>query len=137
MNASMEQKKAEAIKRMKMLKIFPPVIKQFEHDGTVNISEPPLGAHFWLDDENKKRVADFEKQYNALVFTGIRSFTSIGKMDSFFFVSDHKEEWPRDWEALTEQSALVWVYNHDMPDCSEIGSIGFGPTPAAGLCRIW
>lgn len=137
MKVSTEEKKAEAIKRMKALKLYSEVIEQFERDGLVNISEPPFGAHFWLDDENKTRVAYFEKQYNALVFTGIRSFTSIGKMDSFFFVSDYKDEWPRDWEALTEQSALVWVYNHDMPDCSEIGSIGFEPTPAAGLCRIW
>lgn len=137
MNISMEEKKVEAVKRMKALKLFSEVIKQFERDGLINISEPPLGAHFWLDNEDKKRVADFEKQHNALVFTGIRSFTNIGKMDSFFFVSDYKDEWPQDWEDLTEQSAVVWVFNHDMPDCSEIGSIGFEPTPAAGLRRIW
>ena len=137
MKVSMEEKKIEAIKRMKALKIFPDVIKQFEHDGKVSLSHPPVGAHFWLDDEQKKIVAAFEKENDALVFTGIRSYTNIGKMDSFLFVSDYRDEWHYDWENLEDSMVLAYVYNYDMPDCSEMGSIGIAPTPAAGLRRTW
>lgn len=136
MNVSMEEKKIEAVKRMKKLKLFPEVIKQFEKDGLVNISEPPFGAHFWLDKDDKERVAEFEKQNDALVFTAIRSYTSFGTLDSYFFVSDHKDEWEQDWEDLEDKCALVWVFNHDMPDCSEMGCIRFEPTAAAGLRRV-
>lgn len=137
MKVSMEEKKAEAIKRMKMLKLFPEVIRQFEQDGLVNISEPPFGAHFWLSDEDKKRVTEFEQENNALVYTAIRSYTDIGQMDSFLFVSDYPEEWDLDRRDIKDKQTLAWVYNHDMPDCSEMGCIGIAPTPAAGLRRTW
>ena len=55
-----DEKKAEAIKRMKLADIFPQTIKQFEEDGYVSISEPPVGAFFWADGENFKRNRDFE-----------------------------------------------------------------------------
>lgn len=42
-------KRAEAVKRMNMLKMCPEAIRQFEQDGLVIISEPPIGALFWLD----------------------------------------------------------------------------------------
>lgn len=50
MNISMEQKKAEAVSRMKMFGIFPETIRQFEKDGKVSISEPPMGAFYWAED---------------------------------------------------------------------------------------
>ena len=137
MKVSMEEKKIEAVKRMKELKIFPEVIKQFERDGLVSLSHPPVGAHFWLDDEQKKIVADFEKENDALVFTGIRSYTDIGVMDSYLFVSDYAEEWEMERRDFKHGRALAYVYNHDAPDCSEMGSIGIAPTPAAGLRRTW
>jgi len=137
MKVSMEEKKAEAIKRMKMLKLFPEVIRQFEQDGLVSLSYPPFGAHFWLDDEQKKIVAAFEKENDALVFTGIRSYTNIGMMDSFLFVSDYAEEWEMERQDFKNSTALAYVYNHAMPDCSEMGCIGIAPTPAAGLRRTW
>lgn len=67
-----DEKKAEAIKRMKLADIFPQTIKQFEEDGYVSISEP-----------------------------------------------------------------MAYVYNHDMPDCSEFGCIGTRRSIAAGLLRTW
>lgn len=137
MNISVKEKKIEAVKRMKLLRIFPPTIKHFERDGFVSISEPPVGAHFWLEGEDLERVKEFEKKYDALVFTAIRSYTNIGKMDSFLFVSDYKEEWEQDIQDIKENMTLAYVYNHDMPDCSEMGCIGIAPTSAAGLRRTW
>ena len=56
MNVSIEDKKAEAVARMKLLGIYPETIDQFEREGLVSISEPPFGAFFWVDDEDKKRI---------------------------------------------------------------------------------
>lgn len=61
MNISLKEKKAEAINRMKSWGIFPDVIKQFEKDNLVSESAPPVGACFWLNEDQKKRVSEFEK----------------------------------------------------------------------------
>lgn len=95
MNVSRKDKKAEAVARMKLLGIYPETIDQFEREDLVSISEPPFGAFFWADEEDKKRIQQFEQEYNALVFVVIRSYTNIGKMDSYLYVSDYREE---EWE---------------------------------------
>lgn len=134
MNISREIKKEEAINRMKMLGIFPETIKQFKSD-MISYSEPPLGANYWLDDEQKAIVKKFEEEYNALVYFGIRSYTEFGKLDSFLYVSDHKEEWEMDNTDLKDGYVYAYVYNYDIPEFSEIGGIAvrdrFG-----GLVRI-
>lgn len=94
-------------------------------------------ARYWLDEAQRKRVAEFEEQNNALVYHVIHSYTSIGEMESYLYVSDYPEEWERDREDIKDGQQLVYVFNHDMPDCSEFGSIGVALTPAAGLRRTW
>lgn len=137
MNVNIEEKKMEAIERMKTLGIFPQTIKQFEQDGYISISEPPVGAFFWAEGEDLQRIYEFEANYNALVYLVIRSYTTIGKMDNYFYVSDHRNEWERDRQDLAAGEPLCYVYNHDMPDCSEFGCIGIERTCAAGLRRTW
>lgn len=137
MNISIERKKAEAIARMKKIGIFSETIKQFEKEDLVSQSLSPAGACFWIEGEQLERVRAFEKEYNALVYFVIHSYTTIGEMESYFYVSDYEEEWETDRQDLDSSSALVCVYNRDMPECSEFGSIGFVLTPAAGLRRTW
>ena len=91
MNVSREIKKEEAIKRMRAMHIIPDAIKQFKNDDVVMVSEPPLGGLYWLNDEEKKMVHEFEQENNALVYLVVRSFTNIGKMDSIFYVSDYQD----------------------------------------------
>ena len=136
-NIGMEEKKTEALGRMKMLGIFTPTIQQFNELGKISVSEPPFGAFYWIEGEDLGRVRKFEREYDALVYTVIRSFTDVGVMDSFLFVSDYLEEWKDDRELLKEGEALAYVYNHDMSDCSEIGHIGIERTVAAGLRWTW
>lgn len=62
MNVSIEDKKAEAVVRMKLLGIFPETIRQFEKEGYIGISEPPLGAFYWADDEDLKHIREFERK---------------------------------------------------------------------------
>ena len=135
-NISMEEKKAEAISRMKELGIYGPTIQQFEEEDKISISEPPFGAFYWIEGEDLERVREFEKEYNALVFVGIRSHTADGILDSFLYVSDYAEEWKDDRQALKDGETVAYVYNHDAPFCSELGWIYVKPTVAAGLRRV-
>ena len=131
MNISREEKKIEAIERMKKLGVFPETIKQFEHEDLVSISEPPVGAFFWIEGEEFEEMKRWEQDHNALVYVIIRSYTSIGKMDSYLYVSDHKDEWQQDRAMLKRNETFAYVINRDMPDCSELGSIGIRRTIAA------
>lgn len=137
MEVSREKKKIEAVIRMKKWGIYGDTIQQFEKEGLISESRQPFGACFWLDDEQKKRVEQFEKEHNALVYHVIHSFTNIGELENYLYVSDYEEEWEMDREAIEDGQQLVYVLNHTMPDCSEFGTIGVELTPAAGLRRTW
>lgn len=130
-------KKKEAIKRMKEWGIFPQTIKQFENEGLISESAPPFGACFWIEDEQLDRVREFEKEHDALVYHVIHSYTNIGEMEAYLYVSNYIDEWKYDHEDIKEGQQLCYVYNHDAPDCSEFGTIGIKLTPAAGLVRVW
>ena len=122
---------------MKKIGIFDGTIKDFQDNDLVSQSLPPLGACYWIEGEQLNRVREFEEQYNALVYFVIHSYTEIGEMDSYLFVSDHEEEWEQDREDLEYGQMLAYVYNYDDPDLSEFGHIGFELTVAGGLRRVW
>ena len=124
MSVSRIEKKREAIKRMEVLDIYAETIRQFEKDGLVSYSEPPLGVNFWLTDEQKKIAKDFEEEHNALVYFVIRSYTNFGTMDSFLFISKYEDEWVLDNNDIKNGYAYAYVYNYDIPEYSEIGLIG-------------
>lgn len=131
---SVEEKKKEAVKRLKMLKVHENVIKDFE-SGTINQSERG-GLLYWLDEEQKRMVEAFEKEHNAVVYHVIHQHTNIGEMLCFLQVSDHPEEWHYDIEDIEDGQTLAYVMNLTMPDCSEFGSIGIRPS-IGGVERIW
>lgn len=137
MNICVEEKKKEAVARMKKLGIFPETIRQFANDGLVSQSLPPVGACFWIEGEQLERVREFEKKYNALVYHVIHSFSNIGELENYLYVSDYPEEWEQDREDIEQKQQFCYVFNHDAPHCSEFGTIGIELTPAAGLCRTW
>ena len=91
-----ETKKEEAIYRMKLMNIIPDAIKQFEEENTVMVSENPFGFLYWLNDDQKKLVADFEAEYDSLVYLANLCNTEFGRLLSLFYVSDHKNEWKMD-----------------------------------------
>lgn len=137
MNVSFETKKSEAIARMKLWGIHTPIIRQFVEDGQVSESAPPLGACYWLNDEQSARVKAFEGLHQALVYHVIHSYTNIGELESYLYVSDYEEEWEMDRSDIKDGQQLAYVHNLSMPDCSEFGSIGVALSPAAGLSRTW
>ena len=138
MKIPVEEKIKEAVLRMKKYGIFPETIKQFEKEGLISRSEPPMGAYFWLSEEEIRKVREFEAEYNAVVYSVIRTYSKeIGMMDSYLFVGDHREEWETDRRLIDENEAFAYVRNHDAPWCSEFGSIGIARGAAAGLLRTW
>ena len=135
MNVSRIEKKMEAIKRMEVLDIYSETIRQFEKDGLISYSEPPLGTNYWLTEEQRKIVREFEEEHNALVYFAIRSYTEFGTLDSFLFVSKYEDEWVLDNNDIRNGYAYAYVYNYDIPEYSEIGLIGMQPR-FGGLVRI-
>ena len=135
MNVTRVNKKQEAIKRMEVLDIFGETIRQFEKECLISYSEPPMGTNYWINDEQEKVVREFEKEYDALVYFGVRSYTNFGIMDAFLYVSDYEEEWEMDNGELKDGYVYAYVYNHDIPEYSEIGLIRVQPR-FGGLVRI-
>ena len=135
MKVTREKKKEEAIKRMKALDIIDDAINQFKTDDIVMVSEPPMGALYWCNDEEKEMIRKFEEENNALVFMVVRAFTQFGKMDSLLFVSDYEEEWDMDREDLKDGYVLSYTKNYDDPWCSEMGSIAV-KSVGGGLLRV-
>ena len=135
MKVTREMKKEEAIKRLKALKIIDDVINQFEKDDIIMVSEPPFGGLYWLNDEEKQMVKEFEEKYDVLVYMVVRAFTNFGKLDSMLFVSNYEEEWEYEHYNIEEGYVMSYTINHDAPICSDMGSIVVKPM-SGGLVRI-
>lgn len=137
MKVSIEEKRAEAIKRMKAFGFFSDTVKLFEKNGTPLSSEPPWGAFYALNDQQKAAVHEFEEEYGGLVYSVIRSFhQELGVIDNLLYVSDEKDEWPWDWGDIENMCPCIYTVNYNTPEFSEFGSIGVKMGAGAGLIRI-
>lgn len=132
MNLLKQKQMAEAIKRMKALGLYPAVIKEFEEDGKLNLSEYN-GILFHLNDDEKEMIKTWE-QDECLVYHVIKSKTSFGLLYSLLYVSDTEEEWEMDFEDIKEYCPFVYVVNKTVPEYSEFGSITILPKNG-GLVR--
>ncbi len=109
---------------MKLLKLHPNIIREFEREDIVNLSENG-GFLYWLTDEQKTFVEEFEETNNALVYHVIHNDTEFGELLTFLYVSDDEEEWQCDREELADGYACAYVKNVDDDCCSELGGICF------------
>lgn len=124
MKVTIEEKKTEALERMKMLNLYPNVIQEFEKENILNMSENG-GFLYWLDDQQKEYVSEFETEHNALVYHVIHNYTEFGELLTFLYVSDSKDEWDFDRADLKDGYACAYVKNLDEDAFSEFGSIAF------------
>lgn len=137
MKVSIEEKRSEAIKRMKAFGFLHEATELFEADGTPLSSEPPWGAFYALNDQQKAAVHEFEEEYGGLVYSVIRSFhQELGVIDNLLYVSDEKDEWPWDWGDIENMCPCIYAVNYNTPEFSEFGSIGVKMGAGAGLIRI-
>ena len=123
MKVPFERKKLEALERMKMLNLFENAIRDFQQDNKVNMSE--CGFLYWLDDEQTKMVSEFETEHDTLVYHAIHNYTEFGELLTFFYVSDHEDEWEYDRADLKDGYACAYVKNLDEDAFSEFGSVAF------------
>ena len=128
-----EKQKAEALKRMKYLKIFPEAIEVFEKEGRVMVSE---GGFLYDANENQKKlISSFEDNFEGLVYMVTHNVTEIGELYSLLYVSKEEDEWEMDWEDMREGYQVAAVYNmSDYILQPDIGSIGIQPR-FGGLIR--
>lgn len=120
-----QKQKEEAIKRMNLLLLNENIIKEFEEEKKLNLSVSNLGSLYWLNEEQKEMVKEFEEESGGLAYHLIHNLTTFGELYSIFYVSKHEEEWQYDYEDLQENIAFVYVKNVDDELSSEYGSIGF------------
>ena len=116
----------EAVKRMKMLHIFPRAIQEFK-SGVINRSEE-MGLLYWLNDEEKEMVKKFEEEWEGVVYHVIKTLSNIGLMYSLLYVSKYAKQWEMDQGDIQGGFVFAYVVNKDMPDCSEFGTIGIRPS---------
>ncbi len=131
-----EEKKQEALKRMKALELHKDCIEAFEKRNEIWISESK-GILFDLSQRPKilEAIKNVEEKYNVLVYHTILSLTEFGTLVTMFYVSDEEDEWKMDWEDMKENYACCFVANLDDEDCSEFGSICY-KKQFGGLIRI-
>ena len=137
MKPNFDEKDKEAIERMKLLEIMDETIEQYADFGYVTRSDPPLGALFWVSDQELADIRLWETEHNARVYHVVRAYTSLGILDSYLYVSNNKDEWEIDRQLLEAGEPLAYVVNRSDPYCSEFGTIGIKTTPAKGLIRTW
>ena len=129
-----EERFAEAIERMKLLKLDKGCINAFKK-GKVWESEG-FGALYELRDKEQAIVDNFEKEHkDCLVYHMIHNVYEFGECYSILYVSPDKEEWESDKADITEGYIFAYVENIDDPWCSEFGSIAIKPS-FGGLVRL-
>ncbi len=109
----------------------------FRENGEIAMSLAPFRRTLAISRPQMERVRRFQEKTGGIVYFVIFSSTPFGDMENFLFVSDHPEEWDADRADLKAGETLAFVYNRDMPDCSELGCIGIKKARGAGLLRTW
>lgn len=131
---SLGKMKAEAILRMRSLKLNSIVLQNFAANEQIYYSFGNFGFLYPLDKAMEERVRRFEKKYGYLVYHVIDNPTSIGRMHSYLYVSSNEEEWEQDQQDLKDGCPIVYVENVDDEILSEFGSIGIKPR-SGGVIR--
>ena len=133
--------KLEAIKRLKLLRVLPIVIKDFKK-GIVYYSEYQnkiFNATLYYVSNNKvyeKVIKKFEEKTGALVYHAQLTHLTFGTCLSLLYVSKDPSERNKDINDLTHGEALAYVDNLSDNDLSEYGYIGVKPS-MGGITRTY
>lgn len=127
MKATKEEMKQEALVRMNILKLYPNVSHDFVIEDKLNFSAYGRGILYWLTDEMRELVKDFEETYGFLVYHIIDDNTVVGRLITLLYISTEKEEWPTDQQDLRDGCPMAYVINRDCDAFSEFGTVGVKP----------
>ena len=118
-----EKMKQEAVERMEMLGISPTAIKIFEEDGEVGLSVSPAFPICEITPEYKKLIDKWEEKTGSMAYHAIYNGADVGALLSILFVSSDEEEWELDKRDMEAGCPMAYVFNLDIPEFSEYGSI--------------
>lgn len=125
MNATIEQRKEQAIKALEKLDIYKPYIRGFKESNKVCFFENFGG--FWVhqEPEIEAKMKEIEEKYGCTVYAITHEFTEFGECWDFLIVSNEVYEWESlvDEYAPKKYYAFAYVWNKDDDWCSEFGDI--------------
>ena len=78
---------------------------------------------FSYDEELNAKIKEIEEEYNLLVYHVVHTYTNFGEMYNFLCVTDYEEEWQYDHAGIKDGYVFCWVWNKDVEEYSEFGSI--------------
>lgn len=122
-----DKMKQEALSRMRMLKLQPEIIQEFEENGRLFASIGD-GILFDPDEEIDQIVSYFQSEYGYLVYHVIDDLTDAGRLITLLFVSNMEEDWPFDKNDIQDGIPFAYVANLDFPHFSEFGCVGVKPS---------
>ena len=102
--------KDEAIERMKLLQLHKNTIEDFKQSNKLNRSEN-AGTLYWLTDEEKKLVNDFEKENaGTMVYHIIKTITQdLEIVYDLLYVTEDIEDWSIDRKYLQDDLVLSYT----------------------------
>ena len=128
-----EKIKNECIRRMKILKLhdegFHTCLGDFRKNEQAWKSEF-YGILYWLDEEEKKIVKDFEekyKEYESKVYHCYKAHTQFGEILYLFYCSNQADE-DKDFDYNIKDN-IIWCYAYNIsdPGLSEFGTCYIRP----------
>lgn len=132
---TLEEMKAEAVERLKLLGLGPEIIREFEKTGEIYSCVGYDGHPVPTDPILKEQIKKLEKENEFMVFLNIHSEMLYCSMDSLLIVSKYREDWEPELTDIEEGYAMTYTVNQTYPECSEMGSIGFRHTKSGGIIR--
>ncbi len=102
--------KDEAIERMELLQLHKNTIEDFKQSNKLNRSEN-AGTLYWLTDEEKKLVNDFEKENaGTMVYHIIKTITQdLEIVYDLLYVTEDTEDWSIDRKYLQDDLVLSYT----------------------------
>ncbi len=109
--ASWEEMKREASRRMELLKLEPQTVQEFEA-GALYLSRQQGGqiALQPADEEARAWASQFEREYECLVYHALRADTPLaGACQALLFVSPASSDWDGERDYI-KRAGLVYAY---------------------------
>lgn len=100
---------------MKLLQLHPNVINEFKNEKKLNRSEHGWGILYWLNDEEKQLVSDFENEHRGyLVYHVIKTITQDSEIVyDLLYVTEDSKDWILDREYLQDNLVLSHTITRD------------------------
>lgn len=126
MKITNELKKQKAVEVLKQLDIYKPYLQRFEKSNKICYFENFGGFWTYQEPELDKKIKEFEKEHNCLVYAVTHEYLEFGECYDFLYISDYEEEWDDMIMDIGSNKFYVFAYvwNKDDAYCSEFGSIG-------------